>query len=84
MQCASKARDSLVPLSVLEVGESAVLAQVLGGKGLKRRLMSMGLNPGVVVRMVQNTMFGPIILGILDTRLALGRAMAQQIFVRRP
>jgi len=75
--------SGLMPLSWLRIGEKAELVDVRGGRGIKRRLASMGLNHGVVVQMVQNAMPGPVVISISDTRLALGRGMAQKIIVRK-
>jgi len=74
---------NLMPLSMLSIGEKAELVNVHGGHGIQMRLASMGLNPGAVVQMIQNAMPGPIILGALDTRLAIGRGIAQKIMVRK-
>ncbi|MBC8456899.1 MAG: ferrous iron transport protein A [Deltaproteobacteria bacterium] len=74
---------NLMPLSMLSIGEKAQLVDVRGGHGIRMRLASMGLNPGVMVEMVQNAMHGPVILGVLDTRLAIGRGMSQKILVRK-
>ena len=74
---------NLMPLSMLSIGEQAELVDVRGGRGIRMRLASMGLNPGVMVEMVQNAMPGPVILGVMDTRLAMGRGMAQRILVQK-
>ena len=72
-----------MPLSMLSAGEEAQLVDVRGGHGIRRRLSAMGLNPGMKVTVVQNTMRGPIILGVMDSRIALGRGMAHKILVSR-
>jgi len=72
---------SLLPLSMLNIGEKAELVEFQDGNIMKQRLASMGLNPGMKVTMIKNNMGGPIILGVMDTRIALGRGMAQRIIV---
>jgi ferrous iron transport protein A len=72
-----------MPLSMLSAGEEAQLVDVRGGHGIRRRLSAMGLNPGMKVTVVQNAMRGPIILGVMDSRIALGRGMAHKILVSR-
>jgi len=72
---------SLLPLSMLNIGEEAELVEFQGGNIMKQRLASMGLNPGMKVTMIKNNMGGSIILGVMDTRIALGRGMAQRIIV---
>ena len=46
-----------------------------------RKLSAMGLFAGTVVR-VMSTQGGPLLLGIGDNRLAMGRGLAQRIMVR--
>lgn len=72
---------NLIPLSMLSAGEEAELVDVRGGHGIKQRLAAMGLNPGMKVTMVHNAMGGPVILGVFNSRIALGRGMAQKILV---
>jgi ferrous iron transport protein A len=74
---------NMMPLSMLGSGEEAQLVDVRGGHGIRRRLSAMGLNPGMRVTVVQNAMRGPIILGVLDSRVALGRGMAHKILVSK-
>ncbi len=68
---------------MLSVGEEAQLVDVRGGRGIRKRLSAMGLNPGMKVTVMQNAMRGPIILGVLDSRVALGRGMAHKILVSK-
>jgi ferrous iron transport protein A len=74
---------NVIPLSMLGSGEEAKLVDVRGGHGLRRRLSAMGLNPGMSVTVVQNAMRGPVILGVMDSRIALGRGMAHKILVSK-
>ena len=74
---------NLMPLSMLSIGEEAELVDVRGGRGLRKRLSALGLNPGMKVTVVQNTMRGPIVLGVMDSRIALGRGMAHKILVSK-
>ncbi len=72
-----------LPLSMLSPGEKACLIDIRGGQTLHKRLADLGLTIGDMVRVVQSDPSGPLILAIKgDTRLALGRGVAQQIVVR--
>jgi len=73
----------MLPLSKLNVGEEAKLVDVQGGHGIKQRLSVLGLNPGVKITMVQNGSWGPVILAVMDSRIALGRGMANNIYVSK-
>jgi ferrous iron transport protein A len=52
------------------------------GHRLEHRLQHMGLAPGAPVRVIQNALTGPVIIGVKDTRLALARGLAARIMVR--
>lgn len=78
-----KIDGNMMPLSMLGSGEEAKLVDVRGGNGIRKRLSAMGLTPGMVVTVVQNTMIGPVILGVMDSRIALGRGMAHKIMVSK-
>jgi Fe2+ transport system protein FeoA len=41
----------------------------------------MGLVPGVPVRVLQNNAPGPVIVAVKDTRLCLGRGVANKVMV---
>ena len=74
--------SDLIPLPMLRPGVDATLVEIRGGSGLGRRLADMGLVPGVQVRLVAAGPRGPLVIAAGDTRLALGRGMAQKIMVR--
>jgi Fe2+ transport system protein FeoA len=45
-------------------------------------MAEMGLLPGVRFRVISHARYGPIIVSVKDTRLMLGRGMAQRVLVR--
>lgn len=50
---------------------------------MERRIMDMGLRPDSVVEIISAAnSSGPVVVKIGDTRLSLGRGMAQKILVR--
>lgn len=52
------------------------------GWGFERRLMDMGFTPGARVTVVKSAPFhGPLEVLVRGSRLALGRGMAERIFV---
>lgn len=75
--------ELLLPLSKLTSGEKATFVELRGGWGVKGRLTSLGFTPGVPILMVQNYGWGPVIVEVRDTRVALGRHEAERIFVQR-
>lgn len=74
---------SLLPLSMVEAGQTVELVRIGECRRLRKRLADLGLNTGLSVRVVQNSFVGPLILAVReDSRLAIGRGMAQRILVR--
>jgi Fe2+ transport system protein FeoA len=52
------------------------------GWGFRKRLEDMGLTPGTKVTVVKAAPFnGPVEVYVRDSRLAIGRGMAERIFV---
>jgi Fe2+ transport system protein FeoA len=78
-----------VPLTALKAGETATVVSIdstsgrgRGRWGLKKRLMDMGLTPGTKVTVVKSAPFhGPVEVLVRDSRLALGRGVAERILV---
>ncbi|HIE24739.1 MAG TPA: ferrous iron transport protein A [Anaerolineales bacterium] len=68
------------PLAMASIGEEVRLESIRGGEKLVHRLTAMGLTPGVSLNIVQDA-GGPLLLSVLDSRIALGRGMAQKVMV---
>jgi len=79
-----------VPLTALRDGETGTVTSIKSGHGrgrrrgwgFEKRLMDMGLTPGTRVTVVKSAPFhGPFEVLVRGSRLALGRGMAERIFV---
>jgi Fe2+ transport system protein FeoA len=58
------------------------LVGIYGGPAVRKRLLDLGLNPGSEIRIVKRGHHGPVIVAVkIDSRLAIGRRMADNIFV---
>ena len=79
-------------LTELRDGESGIITSIKasqgrdwGGRrawGLKKRLEDMGLTPGTKVTVVKSAPFrGPLEVYVRGSRLAIGKGMAERIFV---
>jgi len=68
------------PLSMTAIGERVRLESILGGEKINQRLTALGLTPGVELCIVQDA-GGPLLISVRDSRIALGRGMAQKIMV---
>lgn len=68
-------------LSVMTSGSRGIVASIEGGREMSGRLAAMGLTPGAEIHVLQNLGRGPVLAKIRDTRIALGRHQAGQVFV---
>ncbi len=71
----------MMPLSMVQSGESVQVAAIRAGWGLQRRLADMGLTPGVRVKVINSGGRGPVVLDIRGSSLALGHGIAHKIMV---
>ncbi len=72
----------LLPLSELDEGKSGKVRFIRGARGAHRRLRDMGIIPERVITVRRRSPFGgPIELLVCGTKLALGRGIAEKIFV---
>jgi ferrous iron transport protein A len=66
----------------LKANQKAKVVEILGGLGLKQRLLSLGIYPGRELTKVSNFVLrGPVTVKVGRTTLALGYGMAQKILV---
>jgi Fe2+ transport system protein FeoA len=69
-----------IPLTQAPIGIPLKLERIEGGHKFRRRLVELGLTPGIQLRVLQDS-GGPVILAVRDSRLALGRGMAEKLSV---
>jgi len=74
--------NQAMPLAMVSPGETVQVVNTRAGWGLQRRLADMGLIPGVIIRVMNSQMPGPVIIELRGSRLALGHGMAQKILVK--
>ena len=67
-------------LTQLKTGEKACIEKIIGGRRAKNRLSSLGFVRGKNIKIFRDN-GGPIIIGINDDRIALGRGMASKVMV---
>ena len=70
-----------IPLTRALPGQTVKLVAIDAGHRLRHRLTELGLIPGVELRVVQDE-GGPLLLAVYDSRLALGRGMAEKVWVK--
>ena len=70
-------------LTNLPIGESAKVTAVNGNSSITKRLMEMGVIPGVSVRMIKSAPFGdPLEIRVRGYHLAMRKNEADQIEVQ--
>jgi len=69
------------PLAFVGEGTRVIIREILGGKGMLRRLTEMGLSPGSEITVLRNQMAGPLIVSVKGFQLVLGRGIAMKIQV---
>jgi len=74
-------RKPLMPLSLAKEGEMLIVREIVGGKGIREKLISMGIRVGSKIEVISNPGVGRLIIASGDTRLALGRGIANKILV---
>jgi len=70
-----------IPLSKLTAGHSGVLKSYAGEREQLGRCLSLGFTPGSVVEMLENYSGCPVLVKVHDTKVALGRELADKMTV---
>jgi len=65
-----------------QVGKEYIIEKIIGGLRVTRRLNHLGVLPNVTVKIVLKNVFGPMIIDVKGTRLALGRGLVAKIKVK--
>ncbi len=71
----------MIPLIFQPEGSSGIIIHVKGGRGLVRRLAELGLTQGTRIKVLKETGYGPMLIEVRGSRLAIGRGVAAKIFV---
>ena len=72
---------TLTPLTDVQPGTYVRVSEIDGGQELRARLCALGLTPGTPVEVVC-VGSGPVIVKVMDSRLMIGRGMAEKVLVR--
>lgn len=76
-------QTNTISLTDLSVDHHATILAFNIGTVETTRLVSLGFTPGAEVSMTQNYGYGPLIVTVRGTHVALGRMEAAKIFVER-
>ena len=72
----------MITLDSLKENEEAQIIRINGGRNLVLRLSDMGLVPNTKFKVVLNSYFGPVLIEVRGSKLAIGRGMAKKILVK--
>ena len=75
--------QSNIRLSDLPPGAQGTIVRIKSGRMVNSRLVSLGFTPGVQVKMMRNYGYGPLIVTVRGTQVALGRGEASKIEVQK-
>ena len=79
-ECSQKSR-SLMPLSLAGRGERVVIMAMRAGRSAQVKLTSIGLCPGDTIEIINNDNNGTLVIAHNNTRVAIGRGIAEKIMV---
>ncbi len=75
-------QNQYMPLTMALPGDEVMLVSIHGGRGIKSRLHSMGLTPGVKLKVLNDGAPGPFLISVRDFKIAIGYGIAKKIFVK--
>jgi Fe2+ transport system protein FeoA len=67
-------------LSDFKNGDQIKIKSIACGANFNRRLLELGLFEGSEVKIIKNDNHSPLILGIFDSKVAIGKAEAEKIY----
>ncbi len=71
----------LTSLAAAREGANVRMVSADCGRGLCARLASMGMRPGMTLRVIKSAPPGPLVVAVGNARIGIGRGMAFKIMV---
>ncbi len=72
----------ILPLTSVPTGHIVTILQINGGRNLRQRLTDLGCLPGEKITILSDEKDGPILISIKNSRIAIGKRMADNILVK--
>ena len=69
-----------IVLNFIEGGKFVEIISIQGCDNICKKLMEMGISEGSIIKIIKNDT-GPLIIKTGETRLVLGRSIAQKVMV---
>jgi ferrous iron transport protein A len=72
----------IINLQKLKAGDSALVHDIEGGRGVRRRFSHLGIHPGDTVKVIRKGFFGgPVLIEIHGMEVGIGQGMAEKLVV---
>jgi ferrous iron transport protein A len=72
-----------VTLSKMKSGESGIVIQIQGGKGIINRFSALGIRIGQRITKISSMLLrGPVTIQVGNSQIAIGYGMANKVIVR--
>lgn len=68
-----------MPLSHVLSGQKGIITGIDSGRGIYRRLASMGVFEGREINIISNNLRTPVLIEASGRKMAIGRGMAEKI-----
>ncbi|MBN2108259.1 MAG: ferrous iron transport protein A [Deltaproteobacteria bacterium] len=68
-------------LASIESGRQVRLERIDAGCNMQGRLLALGLTKGAKINIIANEGTGPLLIGFRESRITIGRGMAEKILV---
>jgi len=72
-----------ISLLTLKTGQKGIVLRIEGGRGACKRLNELGIIPGTEIKLVNKIQYGPVMITVKGSKLALGRGLAAKVFIKR-
>ncbi len=66
-------------LDLYHEGDTVIITDIHGGRGITKRLKEMGLGIGEIVTILKNHRPGGLVLEVMDSKLCIGHGIANKI-----
>ena len=71
-----------IPLSCMNLNEVGKIVEFVGGWGVRDRLCSMGIRPGIKITRINSSLRrGPVVIKAGQAQTALGHGMSYKVIV---
>jgi DtxR family Mn-dependent transcriptional regulator len=73
---------SIVPLSILKIGEKGRISKIECSEKIFKRLLDMGLIPNTPIEVIAKSS-GTIEITVRGSKLAIGKEISEKIFIEK-